>query len=329
LINQFPTSGPIRSTPAINPAPGPSPVSNHVYFGSEDGTVYFLRSDGTEYRRVPLAPSAPVVSSPAVTADGARVYVGSNNGRLYALNTLDGSEIWRYPVGSDRIGDVRGAPAIGSDGAVIFGSDDGHLYALNPDGTLRWKFPAIGSIGAVRSKPAIGPDGIIYFGAEDGKVYAVDPAVNDPPNVQNLYLTPAQLDPTGSFSNNWLTEGPWAARVEVQRSVTPNASGKFEYTLETWLKKCQDADCTNIVGTTFFQNTRFEYDWTTAGIAPMRQTIELSNTSTPPPGQLDFMHDRFDRFLFGFTSASTAAQTIEIRKFQLSFIRPNDPVVSD
>ena len=81
--------------------------------------------------------------------------------------------------------------------------------------------------------------------------------------------------------------------------------GNYEYTLKTWLKKCQDADCTNLVGTSFFQNTRFEYDWATAGITPMTQTIELSNTATPPPGQLDFLHDRFDRFLFGFTSAST------------------------
>jgi len=54
----------------------------------------------------------------------------------------------------------------------------------------------------------------------------------------------------------------------------------------------------------------------------MTQVFDLSNSP-------DSFHDRFDRFLFGFTSASTASQTIEIRRFQLSFIRPNDPVVSD
>jgi hypothetical protein len=88
------------------------------------------------------------------------------------------------------------------------------------------------------------------------------------------------------------------------------------------MKKCVDGvNCTNVLGQ-FFENTRFEYDWTTAGITPMTQTIELSNTP-------DLFHDRFDRFLFGFTSASTASQTIDIRKFQLSFIRPNDTVQSD
>jgi hypothetical protein len=234
-----------------------------------------------------------------------------------------------YPPGADSpLGAIRGSPTIAGDGAIIFGSDDGHLYALNPDGTLRWKFPAVGSIAAVRSKPAIGPDGIIYFGADDGKLYAIDPAVNDPANIPNLYLTSAELGAGVTDANNWFMEGPWAVRLEVLRSTTPNGSGKYEYTMKAWLKKCQDANCLqedatglNVVGG-FFQNTRFEYDWTNAGIAPMTQTIELSNVP-------DSFHDRFDRFLFGFTSASTASQTIEIRRFQLSFIRPNDPVAKD
>jgi hypothetical protein len=326
LVRQFSIpAGPIRSTPAINP------ITRDVYFGSDDNNIYAITSAGNG--KFAILTGGDVVSSPAVAGDGRKVYAGSNNGRLYIISlNADGSfnNTQTYPQGADSpIGAIQSSPTIANDGAIIFGSDDGHLYALNPDGTLRWKYPAVGSIGAVRSKPAIGPDGIIYFGAEDGKLYAIDPAAYDPPNIQNLNLTPAKLDPFGSYSNNWFTEGPWAVRVEVQRSTTPNGSGKFEYTLKTWLKKCLDADCSNLVGTSFFQNTRFEYDWATAGIVPMTQTIELSNTATPPLGQLDFLHDRFDRFLFGFTSASTGSQTIEIRKFQLSFIRPNDLMAND
>jgi outer membrane protein assembly factor BamB len=326
LVRQFSLpSGPIRSTPAINP------VNGYVYFGSDDNNLWGVPANGTTTSAWAVGTGGDVVSSPAVTGDGRTVYVGSNNGRLYiiALNA-DGSinNTQTYPPSGDSaIGAIQSSPTIASDGAIIFGSDDGHLYALNPDRTLRWKYPAVGSIGAVRSKPAIGPDGIIYFSTEDGRMYAIDPALNDPPNDPGLYLTSAQLDPTGTYTNNWFTEGPWAVRLEVQRSITPNGSGNYDYTLKTWMKKCQNADCLQDVNGLsllggFFQNTRFEYDWTTAGITPMTQTIELSNTP-------DSFHDRFDRFLFGFTSASTAAQTIEIRKFQLSFIRPNDPVVSD
>jgi outer membrane protein assembly factor BamB len=326
LNSNFPysTGGAIRGTPAINP------VSEDVYFGSDDGTIYALSRLGGDRWSFTPGPIAAMVSSPAVTIDGGTVYVGSTNGHLYALNAVNGSQLWKYPDpvrtpgDPSRIGDVRGAPVIMGDGAICFGSDDGHLYALNPNGTLRWNFPATGSpIGAVRSKPVVDPSGIVYFGAEDGKIYAIDPSVNDPPNIPNLHLTAAELGATVSDVNNWFTEGPWAVRVEVQRSTTPNGSGKFEYTLKTWMKKCVDGvNCTNVLGQ-FFENTRFEYDWTTAGITPMTQTIELSNT---PP---DLFHDRFDRFLFGFTSASTASQTIDIRKFQLSFIRPNDLIQSD
>ena len=325
----FLTGGAIRGTPAINP------VSEDVYFGSDDNQIRALTSQGVFRWSATPSPPADIVSSPAVTSDGGTVYVGSTNGRLYALNALNGSENWKYPDpvrtpgDPSQIGEVRGDPVIGSDGAIYFGSDDGHLYALNPNGTLRFKYPATGSpIGAVRSKPAIGPDGIIYFGANDGKFYAIDPAANDPPNIQNLYLTSAELGASVSDVNNWFAEGPWAVRVEVQReNIDSNGDGKFTYTLKTWLKKCQDANCLQdanglpVVGG-FFQNTRFEYDWTTAGITPMTQVIDLSNTP-------DSFHDRFDRFLFGFTSASTASQTIDIRQFQLSFIRPNDPVQSD
>ena len=333
-----PTGSVIRGTPAINP------VSEAVYFGTDAGQIRAITSGGSfQWSTTPSTPDPPepIVSSPAVTTDGGRVYVGSTNGHLYALDTLNGSVIWKYPDpvrtpgDPSDIGEVRGDPVIGSDGAIYFGSDkglgfnDGHLYALNPNGTLRFKYPAAGSpIGAVRSKPAIGPDGIIYFGANDGKFYAISSAANDPPNIQNLYLTSAELGASVSDVNNWFAEGPWAVRVEVQReNIDSNGDGKFTYTLKTWLKKCQDADCLQdanglpVVGG-FFQNTRFEYDWTTAGITPMTQVIDLSNTP-------DSFHDRFDRFLFGFTSASTASQTIDIRQFQLSFIRPNDPVQSD
>jgi outer membrane protein assembly factor BamB len=323
------TNGPVRGTPAINP------INGAVYFGSDpssgEGQLRAITSQGAFLWSFSIpTPSETIVSSPAVSSDGSTVYVGSTDGRLYTFLS-NGSLIWKYPDpirtpgDPDQVGDIRGDPVIASDGAIIFGSDDGHLYALNPNGTLRWKYPATGSpLSEIRSKPAIDANGIIYFTASGGKLYAVDPAANDPPNIPNLYLTSDDLGVTVSDVNNWFAEGPWAVRVEVQREkIDSNADGKFTYTLKTWLKKCVgDIDCTNVVGTSFFQNTRFEYDWVTAGITPMTQVIELTNTPNP-------FHTWFDRFRFGFTSASTASQVIEIRRFQLSFIRPNDPVVSD
>lgn len=64
------------------------------------------------------------------------------------------------------------SPAIGEDGTVYIGSEDQNLYAISPDGTLRWKFP---TGDRVISSPAIAQDGTIYIGSEDFNLYAINP----------------------------------------------------------------------------------------------------------------------------------------------------------
>ena len=69
-----------------------------------------------------------------------------------------------------QIGEVTGAPAIAPDGTVYVGSRDWNLYALFPDGLLKWSYL---SGGQIRSSPAIDAEGTVYFVAEDGNVYAI------------------------------------------------------------------------------------------------------------------------------------------------------------
>ena len=75
---------------------------------------------------------------------------------------------WAFDTG----GGVVSSPTVGSDGTIYLGSNDGHLYAIRPDGTLRWKFE---TKGAVHSRPAIGADGTIYVGSWDHYLYAINP----------------------------------------------------------------------------------------------------------------------------------------------------------
>lgn len=75
---------------------------------------------------------------------------------------------WRFETG----GDIDTSPAIGGDGTVYTGSEDGNLYAIDPKtGDEIWRFPA-GS--EILSSPAIGADDTIYFGAQNS-LYAVKP----------------------------------------------------------------------------------------------------------------------------------------------------------
>ena len=46
---------------------------------------------------------------------------------------------------SDR-GEVTSSPAVASDGTIYVGSKDNHLYAINKDGTQKYKFPTGGEV---------------------------------------------------------------------------------------------------------------------------------------------------------------------------------------
>ena len=77
------------------------------------------------------------MNSSAAIADG-KVYTGSWDNNLYALDAKTGEEKWRFKTGDW----VLSTPAA-VNGMVYFGSLDGNLYALNArTGRERWRFQA-------------------------------------------------------------------------------------------------------------------------------------------------------------------------------------------
>ena len=95
----------------------------------------------------------------------------------YYTDYIDGTLMWVY-----HIGNAVASPVVGEDGTVYAGSADGNLYAIRPDGTLKWKFessPVMGDGEPIHfefeSSPAIGRDGTIYFNSWDGNLYAINP----------------------------------------------------------------------------------------------------------------------------------------------------------
>ena len=100
-------------------------------------------------------------STPAVSAAG-RVYMGARDNDLWAVD-LDGTVLWRYSVNFD--GDVTTPPAIAPDGTIYMASNAlglGWLFALNPDGSVKWDLK--NGIGILNASPAIDPDGNVYIG---------------------------------------------------------------------------------------------------------------------------------------------------------------------
>ncbi len=113
---------------------------------------------------------AEVKSSPAV-ADG-RVFVGSCDESVYAIDLATGQKVWSYKTG----GSVEAAPCV-LEGRAFVGSGDNFLYALDAGtGELRWKYETggqiLGSANWTRS-----PDGQktwILVGSYDNKLHCVD-----------------------------------------------------------------------------------------------------------------------------------------------------------
>ncbi len=68
-------------------------------------------------------------------------------------------------------GDVNSSPAVAKDGTVYVGSDDYKLYAIKPDGGVKWSYQ---SGNWIWSSPAIGPDGTVYAGSYDNYLYAIN-----------------------------------------------------------------------------------------------------------------------------------------------------------
>jgi len=129
-----------------------------------------------------------VFSSPI--ANRGTIYVGADDGNLYALNMKNGSLIWKFFTR----GRVRSTPAFYNN-TIFFSSYDGIFYAVDAlTGTKKWTFKTAGEgqykapgihgllpanqlitddWDIYQSSPAIA-HGHIYFGSGNGNVYALD-----------------------------------------------------------------------------------------------------------------------------------------------------------
>lgn len=109
----------------------------------------------------------PVTGGPAV-ARGA-LYVGSQDGSLYARNAATGKALWSYPTG----GAIMSTPAVDDNSAFVY-STGGVFYALNATtGALLWKR----SIGADSDSSPVTSNGVVYVGTHyDGNLYAFNEA---------------------------------------------------------------------------------------------------------------------------------------------------------
>jgi len=194
-----------------------------IYFASADGYLYAFGPDGTQKWRFRFLTEG-LDSTPAIGPDGT-IYLGGSG--AFVEIRPNGTLKWEYDIGGLYF--VGSSPAIGPDGTIYFADSGGFLYALNSDGSLKWKYLRGG--GNWDSSPAIGSDGTIYIGGF-GSLHAVDPNgtrkwvyefttqedVHSSPAIGQdgtIYISTSRnlyaITPKGSLDWNYTKAGSWSS----------------------------------------------------------------------------------------------------------------------
>ena len=106
----------------------------------------------------------PFLASPSVS--GGRLFVGTGDQRLVALDSASGDVVWERDI----ISPVDSSPAVAGE-LVYFALKEGRLLALDREtGETAWEFNAGEGIN---SSPAV-IDGVVYFGSDNRRIYALD-----------------------------------------------------------------------------------------------------------------------------------------------------------
>ena len=125
-----------------------------MYVGADDGNLHAVNTtDGTAipytypckwpYFVGNKVTSIPVVSTPAVSADGETVFVAADK-KLHAVNR-NGSSLWTY----EETAYLSSSPAISPDGSIVYfaSANGGRLHAINASsGKGVWTFDTGGQI---------------------------------------------------------------------------------------------------------------------------------------------------------------------------------------
>jgi len=179
----------------------PAVSGGMAYLPADDGKLYALDiKDGKTLWTCAIGRPATltqadhwdVYQSSPVVADGL-VYVGSADGRIYAINAAKGKEKWHFQTNSV----VRATPAVAG-GRVFCGSYDGKVYALEaatgkPVWTVDTKTKGV-PWNFVQGSCAVA-DGLVIVGSRSTFLYGID-------------ATSGQIKWQHSHEGSWVPSSP-------------------------------------------------------------------------------------------------------------------------
>jgi outer membrane protein assembly factor BamB len=170
----------------------------------------FLGQGGVRWR---VRTGGTVHSTPAVTPN--RVFAGSGDGFLYAVDRSEGTVVWRFDAGNP----VHASPGV-SHGLVVAATLAGRIFAVDENtGALRWSITT-GSALPLNTRPAGGWDIVVssptisgdtvFIGAPDGHLYALALATG---NQIWKAATVGRIRATPAVAGDLVVVGSWNGRV--------------------------------------------------------------------------------------------------------------------
>lgn len=138
----------------------PAVGGGYAVFGSCASAVHvFSAANGDMKREIPLDQDSQIAGG--VVLIGETVYSASRSGKFIHANVKTGAVIW---TNTDCEGEATSTPAVGG-GYVVFGANDGVLYALDAKtGVLKWKQ----QLGDTPMSPVIAQDKVVV--SADGEL---------------------------------------------------------------------------------------------------------------------------------------------------------------
>ncbi|TRZ84131.1 hypothetical protein D4R89_13855 [bacterium] len=246
----------------------------------------------------PKYPTKECIASPVIGRNGT-IYVTIGQDSLFAINpkgsvrwTFNFAHDWEMSFGTPTI-DQSGVIYIGVEGKNWNGPSISHIYAINPNGTQRWKFPVDGA-RFVRGSPVMGLDGSIYFTTKAGGTDETSKLIALSPNGQKIWEYEVVQIHADSYSTPSVgADGLIYFGAETGFIYVINPDGTLNWKIQlrhgvNWSSPAIADDGTIYLGTLAGENYQ--------GYFYALKSTSLGYASTPWPR---FRHDRKNTGRFG------------------------------
>ncbi|MDR3012632.1 MAG: PQQ-binding-like beta-propeller repeat protein [Chitinispirillales bacterium] len=206
-----------RDVGNIGPMPAFTPWTHFRGNAALDGVNSFASVSDTLRWVWTFKAGRACVSSPVT--DGEKVYIGSLDSTLYALDINTGKPAWKFRAGDE----IEASPVIYGD-MILIGDLSGNFYSIDREnGNVNWQFKARRKIAGAAN--IIEEKGYVIFGSYDNNLYCLNIADGE---LIWTYRSGSYINGTPATDGKRIVFGGCDAEVHIVDAGTGIAIGTIE-----------------------------------------------------------------------------------------------------